>query len=94
MNEIYDKILKIELTESDLYIKCIKNNLKIKVIDGSVDIEIFNSENKYIGFFNLELNDIIKIKYNKIENNYIIPEIIYINTKYDFNSDTSDDELF
>ena len=94
MNEIYDKINSIEINDKCLLLKCKKNNLKINIIDGSVDIEIYNSENKYIGFFNLETNDIIKIKYDKIENNYIIPKIIYVNTKYSFISDASDDEYF
>ena len=92
MNEIYDKINSIELNEKYLLLKCKKNNLKINILNGSVDIEIFNSENKYIGFFNLETNDIIKINYEKFENNYLIPKKIYVNTKYDFITDLSDDE--
>ena len=94
MNEIYDKINSIEINDKYLLLKCKKNNLKINIINGCVDIEIFNSENKYIGFFNLETNDIIKIKYDKFENNYLIPKIIYVNTKYNFISDASDDEYF
>ena len=92
MLEIYDKIKDIKWDDKNYYIYCNKNNLKINIIDGSVDIEVKDLENKYIGFYVLEKNDIIKIKYSKNDINYIYPDIITLNTKYNF-YDTSDDEI-
>jgi hypothetical protein len=94
MKEYYDKILKIDWDEDYYFIYCEKNNIMIKIINGIVDIEVKNSENKYIGFHNLNINDIIKIKYNNIINNFIIPEIIIIEPKYTFLNDSSDEENF
>jgi hypothetical protein len=92
MNNIFDKIKDIKWDKNHYYIYCNKNNLKLKIIDGVVDIEVRNSENKYIGFHLLEKNDIIKIKYNNLDNDFIYPKIILINTKYTFYNDYSDEE--
>lgn len=91
MKKIYDKILDFKWDNTHYYIYCEKNILMISIIDGTVDINISNSENKHIAFHYLEKNDIILIKYNNIINNFIIPEQIIIEPKYTF-YDSSEEE--
>ena len=92
MKEIYDKINEFNWDENNYFIICEKNTLKVNIIDGSVDIEVRNSENKYIGFHLLEKNDIIKIKYENFDDKYLFPKIIYQNIKYSFIDDSSEEE--
>lgn len=92
MKEIYDKIKEFNWDKNNYFIICEKNTLKVNIIDGSVDIEVRNSENKYIGFHLLEKNDIIKIKYENSDNKYLFPKIIYQNIKYSFIDDSSEEE--
>lgn len=91
MNNIYDKIINMTHDDNYYYIECEKNKLRIKIIDGELNIVIKNTENNYIPFYELSVNDIINIYYNNI-NKYIEPKLIIINTKYDF-YDNSDDEI-
>jgi len=93
MGELYDKIKDIKWDNKNYFIICEKNNLKLNIINGSVDIEVRNSENKYIGFHLLDINDIIKIKYKNKDEKYIYPEIIFQNIKYTFYNDLSDEEI-
>ena len=92
MQETYDKIKEFDWDENNYFIICEKNTLKVNIIDGSLDIEVRNSENKYIGFHLLEKNDIIKIKYENSDNKYLFPKIIYQNIKYSFIDDSSEEE--
>lgn len=92
MLETYDKIKEFDWDENNYFIICEKNTLKVNIIDGSLDIEVRNSENKYIGFHLLEKNDIIKIKYENSDNKYLFPKIIYQNIKYSFIDDSSEEE--
>lgn len=92
MKEMYDKIKEFNWDENNYFIICEKNTLKVNIIDGSVDIEVRNSENKYIGFHLLEKNDIIKIKYENFDDKYLFPKIIYQNIKYSFIDDSSEEE--
>lgn len=92
MKEIYDKIKDFKWDKNNYFIICEKNNLKVNIIDGSLDIEVRNSENKYIGFHLLEKNDIIKIKYEDSDNNFLYPKIIFQNIKYNFIDDSSEEE--
>tara|TARA_Y100000589_G_scaffold314042_1_gene336085 strand:+ start:768 stop:1052 length:285 start_codon:yes stop_codon:yes gene_type:complete len=92
MIEIYDKIKDFKWDENNYFILCEKNNLKVNIIDGSLDIEVRNSENKYIGFHLLEKNDIIKIKYEYSDNEFLYPKIIFQNIKYNFIDDSSEEE--
>ena len=93
MLEIYDKIKDFKWDETNYFIICEKNNLKVNINDGSLDIEVRNSENKYIGFHLLEKNDIIKIKYENYDDKYIYPILILQNTKYSFYNDSSDEDI-
>ena len=92
MKEIYDKIKDFKWDNNNYFIICKKNNLKVNIINGSLDIKVKNSENKYIGFHLLEKNDIIKIKYEYSDNKYLFPKIIYQNIKYSFIDDSSEEE--
>ena len=92
MKIIKDKIKNINWDTSNFYILCEKTKLKIDIIDGSVDIIIINSNSELVGIFYLEQNDIIKILYEKNDEEYIKPIKIYINTKYTFDSDTSNSD--
>lgn len=59
-----------------------------KIIKGSVTCKILNEKNKIVPLFYLEEGDLIKIKLleNKIKK-------IYINSKYKFISDSSEEYL-
>lgn len=92
MREIYDKIVDFKWNDKEYFIICEKNNLKVNIINGSLDIDVRNSENKYIGFHLLEKNDIIKIKYEKLDKDYIYPKIIFQDIKYSFIDDSSDED--
>lgn len=92
MKELYDKILDFKWDNNYYFILCKKNNLKVNIINGSLDIEVKNSENKYIGFNLLEKNDIIKIKYEFSDEKFIYPKIIFQNIKYNFIDDSSEEE--
>ena len=70
-----------------------KNNRKyfFKVNDGNVETEIFNTDNVLVGLKYLDKNDVIKIYgYESKSNNFIIKKIL-VNTKYEFNSESSED---
>lgn len=92
MKEIYDKIIDFKWDKNNYFILCEKTKLKVNIIDGSLDIEVKNSENKYIGFHLLEKNDIIKIKYENSDSNFLYPKIIFQNIKYNFIDDSSDED--
>ena len=92
MNNIYDQIIKISYDKDYYYIDCENNKLRIKIIDGELNIVIKNTENNYIPFYELSINDRINIYYIKNNNNFIEPILIIINIKYDF-YDNSDDEI-
>lgn len=73
---IEDKRMIIELESGDTYFS--------DIIKGSVSCEIFNDLNKIVPLSYLDEGDLIKLKVleNKIKN-------IYINSKYQFMSDSS-----
>lgn len=93
MNNIYDKIKEIKYDDNYYYIFCYENNLKIKILNGELNIIIKNNENEYIPFYELSENDIINIYYNNINNNFIEPKIIILNTKYDFYENSDDENI-
>lgn len=92
MKSLTTKIKDIRWDSTNLYIDCESKNLKLDIIEGSVDITIKNNNDDIVGINYLEKNDIIKVLYSKKDNGYIKPIKIYVNTKYDFNSESSDSE--
>ena len=91
MNNIKDKIKELKWDEKYFYIYCYKNNLRIKIVCGELNIIIKNTENDYIPYYELNIDDIINIYYDKKNDNFIEPKNIILNTKYCF-YDNSDDE--
>ena len=67
------------------------NEYYLKIIDGSIETEIMNTDNENVGIKYLEENDIIKIYGSNLKSNKFIIKKIYIKTKYQFNSESSDD---
>jgi len=92
MKIIKEKIKEIKWDSTNFYILCNKIKLKIDIIDGSVNIIIINNNNELVGISYLEKDDIIKILYDEKNKDYVKPIKIYVNTKYNFNSETSDSD--
>lgn len=85
-------IKKITYDNNFMLLECEKKKLKIFIINGNVEIDIFTNENKKVSYSYLENNDHIIVYYKKREDEYVIPHKIFINTKYILNSDSSDFE--
>ena len=73
-----------------LNVKNNKNKYLINIKDGSVDADIKNSEKKMVGIKYLEEGDLVKVKGIKIDDKIIIKKI-YVETKYSFDSESSED---
>ena len=74
--------LKLETSDKIDYLLEIKN--------GSVDADIKNSNKQLVGLRYLEEGDLVKIKGIKKSDKIIIKKI-YIETKYQFDSESSED---
>ena len=92
MKKFYTKIENIVFNDDNVIIECEKKNLKMRIIDGSVDIKIFTNDNDEVGYTILENNDNICVFYESKENNYFIPKKIIIQTKYNLISESEDSE--
>ena len=91
------KIKKFKIEDKDLIIIDNKNlNYYLDCHEGNVETIIKNCEGNTVGINYLSINDLIKIKYLINSNtNKIIIKKIYIKTKYEFLSESSDDlDLF
>ena len=85
---ISGKIKSIILDENNMFIEFeTGEKYYSEIIKGSIQCEIFNEKNKTIPLYYLENGDLIRIKI--LEN---IIKKIYINSKYYFMSDSSDEE--
>lgn len=85
----FGKIKSIILDENKMFIEFESGDKYYsKIIKGSVTCKILNEKNKIVPLFYLEEGDLIKIKLleNKIKK-------IYINSKYKFISDSSEEYL-
>lgn len=92
MEIIETKIKDLNFNEDSFIIQCEDCNILIKIIDGTVNINLKTSDNDEVGYSYLEKNDIIKIIYKNKINNYIIPKKIIVNTKYILNTESSESE--
>ncbi len=84
---ISGKIKSIVMNENNMLIEFESGDKYYsEIIKGSVKCEIFNDQNKIVPLFYLEEGDLIKMKIteNKIKK-------IYINSKYQFISDSSEE---
>jgi len=87
MNIVKDIIVDFKNLNNIFYIICKNNELKFNIIDGSININIYNCNKQKIGISSLNKNDDINIYYQ----DKIFKKIV-IKTKYEFNSDSSDSE--
>ena len=92
-----DKVTNFKITNDTFIISCEKYDLYFNIIDGTVNINIYNILKNKLGIEYLKVNDVIKIYYkkknlylNKIKN---IKKIV-INSTYEFNDESSDSETF
>jgi|TARA_Y100000389_G_C17265112_1_gene415032 hypothetical protein len=92
MKILETKINDIILNQKYFILICDNKKVMIDIIDGTVDIIIKTNEDEVVGYTYLEKNDLIKIIYKKEINEIIIPKKIYVNTKYNFNSESSESE--
>ena len=89
------KIESLDLEDNKFKITNKEEKYYLEINNGSVDVIVKNNEGDEVGFKYLEIGDKIKIKGYKNKENKIIIKKIYINTKYLFNSESSDDlELY
>ncbi len=87
---ISGKIKKISIEYDNMFIEFESGDKYYsEIIKGSVKCEIFNEQNKIVPLFYLEDGDLIKMK---IFENQI--KKIYINSKYQFMSDSSEEGYF
>lgn len=92
MKILETKINDIILNKKHFILICDNKKVMIDIIDGTVDIIIKTNEDEVVGYTYLEKNDLIKIIYKKEINEIIFPKKIYVNTKYHFNSESSESE--
>lgn len=93
MVKISDTVTEIKWDDNNFYIFCDENKLKCDVVNGEVNVNIYDKNNNNIYINKLNIGDLIIIEYNKLSENYIIPIEITINDKYEF-YDTSDDDYY
>ena len=85
---ISGKIKSIILDENNMFIEFETGETYYsEIIKGSIQCKIFNEKNKIVPLYYLENGDLIRIKI--LEN---IIKKIYINSKYCFMSDSTDEE--
>jgi hypothetical protein len=92
MNINISKIKEFKINNDNLLIYCDNCILYIDIINGSYNIIIEDTEKDILGINNLNINDIIIIKYKKKNKDFIFPYKIIINTKYKLLDELSDDE--
>ena len=99
MNESKNKIISKNITIksfscNDNFVKLNvendKNEYILNVKDGTVTADILNSNKQMVGLRYLEDGDLVKIKGIKKSDKIIIKKI-YIETKYSFDSESSED---
>ena len=94
MKIILDNIYKISYENDLFYIECNDISIRSYIIDGTVKLNVYDSDNNKIGINGLQINDSIKIYYKEKKHNIIFPiKIIKLNN-YTFNdmSSSSDNE--
>lgn len=88
--KITDIIENISWDNNYFYINCENNKVKISIIDGEINIPIYNNINKVIYINELNVNDNITVIY-KNKDEYIYPLKIILNDKYDFHSSSEEE---
>tara|TARA_E500000178_G_C16965085_1_gene727984 strand:+ start:907 stop:1206 length:300 start_codon:yes stop_codon:yes gene_type:complete len=97
-NNIISKKIKIDKMEkNDNYFVINSDNdlYYLPIVNGSVDILVKNYDKEEVGFKYLEVGDKIRFKGYQDNQNKIIIKKIYVETKYIFYSESSEDlELY
>ena len=91
-NIISTIIINIKLEDNKFILETTNGNFSCPIIKGSVMCTIETFEKKIVPISYLENNDLVKIKIIKIGDFSNNIEKIYINTKYDIISETSNED--
>jgi len=65
MRKEYDYVKQIEINDNKLIIKCDNNNIIVNIVDGEIDINIYNENNEHLYLNELNINDRILLNYSK-----------------------------
>lgn len=79
----------------DEYMQMIDENNEeyyLEIVNGSIDCNIVTESGKDVGIQYIDENDFVKIRYHEENKKYIVKKI-KINDKYDFLSDSSDEDI-
>ena len=93
MKKILETITDFIIEKDLMIIKCKKYNLVLKILDGSVQINISDELKESIGINEIHKNDNIIIFYRDINNLNIKPIKIIKLFNYKFNDESSDSEI-
>ena len=88
-----DIIVRFKINENTLTIECVKYNLNLLIIDGSVDIEISTDSGDRIGLSELNENDDIIFLYREYKENNIKPLKIIKNSRYELIISSDEEDL-
>jgi len=65
MRKEYDYVKQIEINDNKLIIRCDNNNIIVNIVDGEIDINIYNENNEHLYLNELNINDRILLNYSK-----------------------------
>ena len=93
MKKILETINEFIIEKDIMIIKCKKYNLVLKILDGTVQINVSNELKEIIGINDININDNIIIFYRDINDINIKPIKIIKLFNYKFNDESSDSEI-
>ena len=88
-----DIIVRFKINENTLTIECVKYNLNLVIIDGSIDIDISTESGDRIGLSELNENDEIFFLYREYKENNIKPLKIIKNSRYELIISSDEEDL-
>ena len=92
MKKILETINNFTIEKDLMIIKCKKYNLVLKILNGTVQINISNELKEVIGINDININDNIIVFYRDIIDINIKPIKIIKLFNYKFNDDSSDED--
>ena len=93
MKKILETINEFIIEKDIMIIKCKKYNLVLKILDGTVQINVSNELKEIIGINDININDNIIIFYRDINDINIKPIKIIKLFNYKFNDDSSEEDI-
>ena len=93
MKKILETINEFVVEKDIIIIKCKKYNLVLKILDGTVQINLSNELKEIIGINDININDNIMIFYRDINDINIKPIKIIKLFNYKFNDESSDNDI-